>query len=533
MKLYLILIFTAISMAFATGYVSLLLKGTYTSTPDDIVNITKIKLDFQKSVAPKSIINFNSLYYSPEQFQLIDPIYTLPEPGSDKSVQYYSTDDCFKGLKSLINRRNFEKVWVWEEYRCGKLDSLPTEFFKEAPYVHPSGKSYAYLAFLLNKNYNKTRGWALEHLQFFHVTELPGVDQSIGDLGGKFSHLAELDSDSLRKISTGQGTILTEDFLLARIKYPSFFSILEYRLYSRDDLESFLKDSPYFLHNYRFGRSCFYRDGQLCWEYRVGHILTIANTGTVVFLFGLILICVIVVRLLIIRLKNQKHDDEKRRLALRILGHEFRTPITSMLLLTEKLNKNFDKMDPDVQDTFLRMSGEVYRLQRLTETSRHYLKANKSKKLIHMNPELISSMNDFIYDIAVPFMDKHGDDLVLNLPEEDFDFILDSYWVQILLKNLLNNAFFHGVVPVELKVNHYNDFVEFSIIDHGEVQFSNWKEMSEEFAKGNKSSGTGLGLNIVKQVVKEMGSEIHFSRKPTTFRFVLKKKKISQGEGEL
>ncbi|OUR97073.1 hypothetical protein A9Q84_12135 [Halobacteriovorax marinus] len=517
-------------MAFATGYVSLLLKGTYSSTPEDVENITKLKIKFQKSVAPKSIINFNSLYYSPEQFQLIDPIYTLPEPGSNKNVQYFSSKGCFKGMKSLLSRMNFEKVWIWEEYRCGKINSLTSDFFKQAPYVHPSGKSYAYLAVLLNKNNYKRRSWVLEHLQFFHVTELASLEKTVGHLGGKFSVLAHMDVESLRKIATGQGTILTEDFLLARIKYPSFFSILEYRFYSRDDLEGFMKDSPYFLHNYRFGRSCFYRDGQLCWEYRVKHILTIANKGTIIFLFGVVFICVLVVRLLITKLRSQKHEDEKRRLALRILGHEFRTPITSMLLLIEKLNKSYDSMEEDVQDSFLRLSGEVYRLQRLTETSRHYLKANKGKKLIHLNHESISSMNDFLYDIMVPFSDTHGDKFIVNLPEEDTAFCLDSYWVQIVLKNLLNNAFFHGKPPVEFRAQYFKDSVEFKIIDQGSCQFCSWSEMSEEFAKGNKSSGTGLGLNIVKQVVSEMGGEIHYSTNPTVFTFKLKKRKSIKGE---
>jgi len=517
-------------MAFATGYVSLLLKGTYSSTPEDEQNITKLKIRFQKSVSPKSIINFNSLYYSPEQFQLIDPIYTLPEPGSDRSVQYFSSKDCFKGMKSLLSRMNFEKVWVWEEYRCGKIDTLGNGFFKQAPYVHPSGKSYAYLAVLLNKNNFKKRNWVLEHLQFFHVTELSMLEKIVGDLGGKFSVLARMDVNSLRRIATGQGTILTEEFLLARIKYPSFFSILEYRFYSREDLESFMKDSPYFLHNYRLGRSCFYRDGQLCWEYRVKHILTIANKGTIVFLFGLVLICVLVVRLLIIKLNSQKQEDEKRRLALRILGHEFRTPITSMLLLIEKLNKSYEKMDDDVQDSFLRLSSEVYRLQRLTETSRHYLKANKGKKLIHLSHEPIGSMNDFLYDITLPFTDAHGDNFIVSLPESDAEFCLDSYWVQIVLKNLLNNAFFHGEPPVEFKARYTKDCVEFKITDQGSCQFCSWKDMSEEFAKGNKSSGTGLGLNIVKQVVKEMGGEIKYSKSPTVFTFTLKKKKLIKGE---
>ena len=169
------------------------------------------------------------------------------------------------------------------------------------------------------------------------------------------------------------------------------------------------------------------------------------------------------------------------------------------------------------------MSGEVYRLQRLTETSRHYLKANKGKKLIHLNCEEVSSMNDFLYEIALPFMDEHGDDLKLELPDVDTTFRLDSYWTQIVLKNLIGNAFFHGSPKVEVKVFYKKESIEVKVIDQGECQFNTFEEMAEEFAKGNKSSGTGLGLNIVKQVVKEMGGDITFTPNPTTFTIKLKR----------
>ena len=61
------------------------------------------------------------------------------------------------------------------------------------------------------------------------------------------------------------------------------------------------------------------------------------------------------------------------------------------------------------------------------------------------------------------------------------------------------------------------DFWKVSIEDCGECSFTNIQEITSEFVKGEKSSGTGLGLNIVKKVLYDMGGELAFSRNPTKF----------------
>src|SRR5690606_17716463 len=175
MRLYLILIFTVVTMAFATGYVSLLLQRPFTASQKDILEINEIKNQFQYKVKPLSIVNFNSLYFSRDQFQLLNPLFSIPETGADQDILYSAGEDCFKNLKGVVNAANYEKVLIWEEFRCNKRNQLPRGFFVEPPYVHPSGQSYAYLAFSSARSGFQNKSWVLSHLQYFHVKELKRV----------------------------------------------------------------------------------------------------------------------------------------------------------------------------------------------------------------------------------------------------------------------------------------------------------------------------------------------------------------------
>jgi signal transduction histidine kinase len=123
------------------------------------------------------------------------------------------------------------------------------------------------------------------------------------------------------------------------------------------------------------------------------------------------------------------------------------------------------------------------------------------------------------------FEETYGDDFKYKLSNIDTGFCLDSYWVQICLKNLVENAFKHGEKPVSASVSFENNKLLLSVKDEGVAQFDCLEKMTDEFVKGNKSSGTGLGLNIVKKVIKEMGGKLKYSNHPTVFTIELKKKK--------
>jgi len=526
-RLYIVLIFTAVVMAFTTGYIALFLQGSYRATSSEVLEIAKIKQDFQKAVEPEFIINFNSLYFSDEQFKLLDPTYHLDGTGlGDTNIEkrYFSEDNCDKNFKKLLNRDNFEKVWVWEEFRCNRRRSLPRSFFIEAPFLHPAGMSYAYLAYKLGKNTYNDKGWVMAHLPFFHVGELPELRRSFGSLRGFFNILESVGDQALSNLVQGKGTILTRDFLFARLNYPKIFNILEYRIYGRDKLDRFLKDSPYVLHNYQPGRTCFYRDGSICWDYNVKHIFQVANKSTLTLFFGLIIIILVVVRLLLVKLRAQRLEDEKRRLALRVLTHEFRTPITSLTLLLEKMSKKYESFDEDMEEVYLRLSSEVHRLRRLTETSRNYLKADQHKTLLDLKSDEIPSLNDFVLQVLEPFMEAHEGAIHFTPLTEDKVMEFDSYWMGICMKNIIDNAITHGSAPIEVKLEAVKNSLVFKVIDQGTCEFSDIQTMSQEFMKGNKSTGTGLGMNIVLKVCKEMGVDLKLEFNPTTFSMTLSKK---------
>ena len=207
-------------------------------------------------------------------------------------------------------------------------------------------------------------------------------------------------------------------------------------------------------------------------------------------------------------------------MALRILTHEFRTPVASLLLITEKLRSNFDNLKPDLQELCLRMSDDIFRLQRLTEMSGKYLHVQDNKKIVTFEKTNIASVNNFVYD-QIQYCIEQIHYLEL---EEDCSITTDAYWVGICIRNLVENALKHGNPPVIVRLMKTTNRVEVQVQDGGEVKFGSIDEMTSPFVKSRVSGGMGLGLNIVEKVIKEVGGKLTFSSSPTRFTLAIGRK---------
>lgn len=522
MKNYVILILLAVFMAFATGQSFYLLFREHSASSKDLIAISRLKIKFQKEIAPITVIDFFSIYANSFQKKLIDPDEIIQGSFKSKSNFYSSKKACGKEIKFGINSHAGEKAWIWEQFRCGRLGQLPQSFFSSVPYLHPSGHSYAWLALNLGTNKFTSVKWGRKYVNTFHILELSHLKSIIGKLPGVFSILEKLTKEDLYGIKMGYGTVLTQDYLIARLNYPDIFSILEYRIYLRTDLDKFLKNTAYRISLVEDGSRCFYKDGQICWNYSVGHILKEANKHNWVIFIGLIAIIIVVVRILILKIKNQRIDEKRKRMALQVLTHEFRTPVASLMLNIESLSQNMCHLDEDMQEVILRISAEIYRLRRLTEKSKNYLQLNQGKKIIATNIEKIMSVNDFMDDFLATYFDQYGDDLVYHQLSSDMELSTDPFWFRICLKNIIENAFFHGDPPVKISLKKMpKNILEINISDQGHCQFDDLDKMASEFVKGGSSSGTGLGLNIVVTVFKELGGQVEFSTGPTQFKLLL------------
>ncbi len=518
MRLYITLILTAVFLAFLAGYYGLSWRGNNQATPNDIVRVIQSKVLFQNTHKPNAFLNISKLFGNNEFVELITPHPKIDERDLIKARKKYSSKkNCFSNVLTLINSLKENKVLKWEEYRCGVRAHLPASFFSRPPYMHPSGISYAFLAIMVKNSSFNSKEWIYNNLNYFHASELKDVRKFVGTFPVEFSILGEFDNLSLDSLSKGKDYFLTPHYLFARILNPMSPFSLEYGVYPKEALDLFLKKEPFELVKFIEGHECFYRDGPYCWRYNTRYLLKNSDKSNLIFAILCVGLVIFLSWLLYYKIKQQKIEDENKRFALRVLTHEFRTPISSMLLQIERVQKGFSSLNHDLQETFLRLSNDVYRLQRLTESSRNYLKA-QNKNNFHSSPYFsCDSVNDFILNIVEGFEYE----IDVQLLKEDMSFQMDTYWVALILRNLIENACVHGKAPVRVEVIKYKKSLLGLIVeDQGECAFNNFNEMAEEFVKGESSQGSGLGMNIVKNSLKKINATIDFKKNPT--RFVVK-----------
>ncbi len=512
-------------LAFFSGRYILKFQGPMSASSSDIVEISKIKLNFQKKVIPYAIVNFSSLYYSSERMELLSPKFTLDNFRVGAKNKNIDCGDKLKNSPKFFNLDLTSKQSTWNYIRCQKMFRVPFWFLKRPPYVDQNGNSYAYLLYELYKERGRQglASWTKENLSYFHIKELAQLQLDLGPLGGLYGVLAGLDELSLSALMNRQGTILTRNFLLARIKYPSKLPILEYRFYLRSELEEFLEDTPYSISSNASNKRCLYMDGPICWRYNVKHLFNLVNFSTVISFAGILFIFILILWLLFSKIKQDKIEDLKRKLALQVLTHEFRTPVASLLLMMEKLNKNFNQYDNETQEDLLRMSSEIYRLQRLTEKSKHYLQSEHTDQLVNFNFEEVEYLEDLIEDVIMPIEETYGKKVKRVFSGLNNAAYVDIYWFQIILKNLVENAIVHGQGHIKVQVDNSDKEVFIAVQDEGTISKS-LSELTKEFNKGNKSSGSGLGLSIISKVINDLNGEFILENDPTKFLVKLPRK---------
>ena len=118
----------------------------------------------------------------------------------------------------------------------------------------------------------------------------------------------------------------------------------------------------------------------------------------------------------------------------------------------------------------------------------------------------------------------YGAGVKVTLLKKDLSFYTDVFWLNLCIKNLVDNAIAHGKPPVRVTLENEKDSFKVIVEDCGICEFQNIKQMAQSFVKGKNSKGTGLGLSIVENVVNEMGGQLYFSSKPTMFTIQIPKK---------
>nr|WP_315255548.1 ATP-binding protein [uncultured Flavobacterium sp.] len=235
--------------------------------------------------------------------------------------------------------------------------------------------------------------------------------------------------------------------------------------------------------------------------------------------------------------KNKAEEASKARSEfLSTVSHELRTPLNAINGITHLLLEENPKKNQMHYLTSLQFSGNY-----LTNFINDILEINKidSNKLeieyISFNlKQLMGDIQNSLKEIAIISNNKFILKIDSAIPE---NLIGDPTKLSQIFMNLINNALKftnNGSVSVIARLRNYtneNATIYFQIIDTGiGIPEDKLKKVFDSFSQGSveinrKFGGTGLGLTIVKKLVRILGGHIRLKSvvgEGSTFSFELK-----------
>ena len=212
------------------------------------------------------------------------------------------------------------------------------------------------------------------------------------------------------------------------------------------------------------------------------------------------------------RLVNDLLDERKELVAS--VSHELRTPITTIMNYLEAIQKRIKgKRDKELLHDIEIVSQEINRLNLIINDLFDLSRAEIGKLAIRKEACRIKDIVQQAVETYKPLAWKSRHvDLVSQVEDDLPDLMSDSNRLMQILGNLIRNAIQHtrpgGIVQVSAEKD--GEQLALSITDTGEgISPEDLPHIWKRFYKGKQaSSGNGIGLSVVKELVELMEGEI-------------------------
>lgn len=213
------------------------------------------------------------------------------------------------------------------------------------------------------------------------------------------------------------------------------------------------------------------------------------------------------------------------------VSHELRTPLTSMVGYLDTLLES-DIEDQETRDRFLKIIKEE--TDRLSILIKDLFNLSKIES---QSFDLKAENFEEVLTKVVNLLEKNAEDKKIDFTVQIPDDLPPVYMVREQIKqvliNLIDNAIKYTPAggKINIKVEKEGDKVYFSVKDNGiGIPRSDQERIFERFYRVDKArsrvlGGTGIGLSIVRNIIKQHGSEIQVKSREgegSEFYFYLK-----------
>ena len=197
---------------------------------------------------------------------------------------------------------------------------------------------------------------------------------------------------------------------------------------------------------------------------------------------------------------KEKEVREARLNFFTMIAHEIRTPVSLIIGPLEKIMK---KGTPS--DDMRVIDRNAHRLLELVNQLLDFRKVEQQSLVMHFAPQNIHELIEGVSERFAPTFEQGGKHFTVDCPDEHFTAIIDREAITKVVSNLLTNANKYTKDDVRLTCGVEPDGEHFRIVvsDNGVgIREEDRQRIFEPFfqAMDNKP-GTGIGLNIVKNIV--------------------------------
>jgi len=183
--------------------------------------------------------------------------------------------------------------------------------------------------------------------------------------------------------------------------------------------------------------------------------------------------------------------------------HDAKTALASLRLQAESLQEDYAGSGPNpLLDRLLR---DTLRLQLQLENSLFLVNLSRGK--FFLEPISLSTCIDNLR--------RHWPDLRIH-QQGDAMVFADARALESVLTNLIQNSVTHGCAPeIVIAVDSdQKNRLSLQIADNGQGFAGDFNQLGRLFVRHGRSSGSGVGLYIVRQLIKRMNGTIVFDNGP-------------------
>lgn len=227
------------------------------------------------------------------------------------------------------------------------------------------------------------------------------------------------------------------------------------------------------------------------------------------------------------RIAERQQNERKRYLMISDIAHDLKTPMTTVSGYARALSEGMVSKGRE-KEYLEAIEAKTERMNDIVQMLFDYVRLDSEGfDLVKSRTDICEFVRETVSSIYQDIEDK-GDELEVNIPDEQVNIDVDKVQFTRVINNLLSNAVKHN--PEGTKIGVFvrvePDEARIYIADSGEkIDEELASDVFDPFVMGDASRGTGggsgLGLAVTKKIVEMHGFKVKLVQEPQIARYEL------------